>query len=284
MLDFLQPLSSYVYIGWMDIIDIIIVSYVIYKAISLVKETRAQTLLKGIVILLVIMQVSGWLQLNTINYILRNTMQVGLLALIILFQPELRRILDKVGRSNFPLFKSDEKSGDTDSFETIKSIAEAADSLSKTKTGALMVILRQTKLGEVISTGTSIDARVSPQLLENLFFPKSPLHDGAVIIDSGRVVAAGCYLPLTDDVSLSKELGTRHRAGIGISETADCVVVIVSEETGKISLALNGNLTRNLSYESLSKWLEKLLIPQSSKTIPAKKIIGKVRDSWKKDG
>lgn len=284
MLGFLQPLSSYVYMGWMDIIDIIIVSYVIYKAISLLKETRAQTLLKGILILLVIMQVSGWMQLNTINYILRNTMQVGVLALIILFQPELRRILDKVGRSNLGIFKSDEKSGDTVSLETIKSIAETADSLSRTKTGALMVILRQTKLGEVISTGTPIDAQVSPQLLKNLFFPKSPLHDGAVIIDSGRVVAAGCYLPLTDDISLSKELGTRHRAGIGISETADCVVVIVSEETGKISLALNGNLTRNLSGESLGKWLEKLLIPQTSKTIPAKKIIGKVRDSWKKDG
>ena len=282
MFDFFQPFSGFVHIGWMDIIDIIIVSFVIYKAISLVKETRAQTLLKGIIILLVTMQISGLLQLNTINYILRNVMQVGLLALIILFQPELRRILDKVGRSNLGIFKPDEKFAETGAQDTIKSVTEASKGLSATKTGALIVILRQTKLGEVTTTGTPIDAQVSPQLLENLFFPKSPLHDGAVIIDSGRVVAAGCYLPLTDDVSLSKELGTRHRAGIGISETADCVVVIVSEETGKISLALNGNLTRNLSGESLEKWLEKLLMPQVTKTISSNKIIGKVRDSWKK--
>ena len=282
MFDFFQPYSGFVPLGWMDLIDIIIVSFVIYKAISLVKETRAQTLLKGIIILLVAMQISGLLQLNTINYILRNVMQVGLLALIILFQPELRRILDKVGRSNLGIFKPDEKFAETGAQDTIKSVTEASKGLSATKTGALIVILRQTKLGEVITTGTPIDAQVSPQLLENLFFPKSPLHDGAVIIDSGRVVAAGCYLPLTDDVSLSKELGTRHRAGIGISETADCVVVIVSEETGKISLALNGNLTRNLSGESLEKWLEKLLMPQVTKTISSNKIIGKVRDSWKK--
>lgn len=283
MVDFFQRILPHFSMSWIDIIDIIIVSFVIYKAISLVKETRAQTLLKGILILLVIMQVSGWMQLNTINYILRNIMQVGILAVIILFQPELRRILDKVGRSNLGIFKPDEKSDDTVFSETIRSVAEAAGSLSLTKTGALMVILRQTKLGEVVATGTPIDSRISPQILENLFFPKSPLHDGAVIIDANRVVAAGCYLPLTDDRNLSKELGTRHRAGIGISETADCVVVIVSEETGKISLALNGNLTRNLSAESLEKWLEKLLAPQVAKAIPGTKIIGKVRDSWKKD-
>lgn len=283
MFDFFRQILPYFSMSWIDIIDIIIVAFVIYKAISLVKETRAQTLLKGILILLVIMQLSSWMQLNTINYILRNIMQVGIIAVIILFQPELRRILDKVGRSNFGIFKSDEKSEEAVFAETISAVADAATELSATKTGALMVILRQTKLGEVITTGTPVDAQISSQLLGNLFFPKSPLHDGAVIIDGNRVVAAACYLPLTDDRSLSKELGTRHRAGIGISETADCVVVIVSEETGKISLALNGNLTRNLSPESLKKWLEKLLSPQTGKSISGKKIIGKVRNSWKKD-
>lgn len=283
-LDFIQPLSNYVHLGWMDIVDVAIVAFVVYKTISLVKETRAQQLLKGIAILLVILQLSEWLQLNTINYILRNTMQVGVLALIIVFQPELRRLLEKVGRSNINfIFKPEDRSNVYDLSSVIKSVSNAAGNLSLSKTGALIVIERETKLGEIIGTGTVIDAKISAQILENIFFPNSPLHDGAVVMNSQRIEAAGCYLPLTDDATLNKELGTRHRAAIGISETADCAVVVVSEETGKISLALNGNLTRNLTPDSLGKWLEKLLASKNAQS-KRKYIFEKVKGKWGKDG
>lgn len=281
----IQPLSQFVYIGWMDIIDVLIVAFLVYKGISLVRETRAQQLLKGIVILIVLTQLSEWFQLNTISFILRNAMQFGMLALIIVFQPELRRALEKMGRSNIgSIFKPEDKTAGYSLEDVVSAVTIAAGDLSLSKTGALIVIERETKIGEIVGTGTVVDARVSPQILENIFFPNSPLHDGAVIMRQDRILAAGCYLPLTDDNSLSKQLGTRHRAAIGISETADCAVVVVSEETGKISLALGGDLTRNLTPDSLGKWLIKLLTPKKPPEQPGKFIIRKVKNKWQKGG
>ena len=275
----IQPFARFLYMGWTDIIDILLVAYVIYKAMSLVRETRAVQLLKGIAILIIATQVSEWLRLNAINYLLKYVMQFGVLAMIIVFQPELRRALEKVGRSNIGTFLSfDSKEYDIDS--TVNEICTAAKEMSESKTGALIVIERNTMLGEIINTGTTVNANVSAQLLGNLFFKNSPLHDGAVIIRRDKIVAASCYLPLTDDNTLNKELGTRHRAGIGISETADCAAIIVSEETGKISLALGGNLTRNLTAESLGTWLKKLL---KSPEKTDKSFLRRVTGRWTKD-
>ena len=275
----IQPFARFLYMGWRDIIDILLVAYVIYKAMSLVRETRAVQLLKGIAILIIATQVSEWQRLNAINYLLKYVMQFGVLAMIIVFQPELRRALEKVGRSNIGTFLSfDSKEYDIDS--TVNEICTAAKEMSESKTGALIVIERNTMLGEIINTGTTVNANVSAQLLGNLFFKNSPLHDGAVIIRRDKIVAASCYLPLTDDNTLNKELGTRHRAGIGISETADCAAIIVSEETGKISLALGGNLTRNLTAESLGTWLKKLL---TSPEKTDKSFLRRVTGRWTKD-
>lgn len=239
-----------------DILDIFIVAYIIYKGVKLVRETRAVQLVKGIVILIVVTQLSGWLQLNSINYILTNVMQVGLMALLIVFQPELRRTLEKVGNSNFgKMFSAYEY----DVAAVAEKIAEAAEYMSSQKIGALVVVERGTKLSEIGKTGIAVNGDVSSQLLINIFIPNTPLHDGAVIIGGDKVKAAACILPLTDNNNINKELGTRHRAAIGISEYADCLAVVVSEETGKISLASNGSLTRNFTAETLKKALEKAL-------------------------
>lgn len=239
-----------------DLLDIVILAFVIYKGIKLVRETRAVQLIKGLVILVVATQLSSWLQLNALNYILVNAMQVGLIALLVVFQPELRRALEKVGRSSIGrIFATSEY----DVGQLVDAVCEAVAQLSAEKTGALMVFERKTKLGEIINTGTQLNSDVSAQLLCNLFVPNTPLHDGAVIIRDSKIVAAACFLPLTQNNNLSKELGTRHRAAIGVSEIADCVVVVVSEETGKISLATNGSMTRNLTPETLGKALTKML-------------------------
>lgn len=239
-----------------DLLDIVILAFVIYKGIKLVRETRAVQLIKGLVILLVATQLSSWLQLNSLNYILVNAMQVGFIALLVVFQPELRRALEKVGRSSLGgIFVSSEY----DVGQLVEAVCEAVAQLSAEKTGALMVFERKTKLGEIINTGTQLNSDVSAQLLCNLFVPNTPLHDGAVVIRDSKILAAACFLPLTQNNNLSKELGTRHRAAIGVSEIADCVVVVVSEETGKISLATNGSMTRNLTPETLGKALTKML-------------------------
>ena len=241
-----------------DFIDIIIVAFVLYKAIKLVRETRAIQLLKGIVVLLVATQLSHYLQLNTVNYILRNTMQLGVVALLVVFQPELRRALEKVG-SISNLFSNTHE----DIENIVSEIANAAGAMSQTKTGALIVLERETKIGEIISTGTTLDAVLSSELLINLFVPNTPLHDGAVIVRDGKISSAACILPLTQNNSLSRELGTRHRAAIGVSEVSDAAVVVVSQETGKISIAFDGVITRNLTVETLKKSLSKILRPEN---------------------
>lgn len=248
-----------------DIIDICLIAFLMYQLLKVLKETRAMQLVKGIVILFLVLQISSWAHLTTLNFILRNAMQVGLFAVVVIFQPELRSLLEKLGRSKAGKV-IDMVSGNVSEQEyAAEEIVRAAHDLSQTKTGALIVIERETKLGDVIRTGTLIDAEVSAELLENIFYPNTPLHDGAVIIRGDRIYTAGCFLPLTSNSNLSQELGTRHRAALGISEASDALVIVVSEETGKISIALNGSLTRNLNEASLKTALGKVLAGKNEK-------------------
>ena len=241
--------------------DVAIVAFVIYKGTKLVRETRAVQLIKGIIILLLAMQVSGWLSLNAINFLLVNTVQVGMVALLVVFQPELRRALEKVGRSSIGKILN---SSGSENGTTIANVVTAACAMQSTKTGALIVFEREIKLADVAKTGIAINSDVSPELIINIFVPNTPLHDGAVIIGDNKIKAAACFLPLTQDNSLSQELGTRHRAAIGITEVADCVVVVVSEETGRISLAVNGQINRNITADNLEKILKGYLVEESN--------------------
>lgn len=254
-----------------DFIDIGIVAIIIYYIITLLRDTRAMQVVKGLLVLFAVVFISRSLHFNALNYILGGAMQIGVFAVIVIFQPEFRNILERMGR--FKVGKIIDFAVDTAPEDviamTIDSVVKAAEDMSLTKTGALIVIERETRLGEFISTGTMLDANVSSSLLDNIFVPNTPLHDGAVIIRGNKIMTAGCVLPLSANNNLSKELGTRHRAALGLSETTDAVVVVVSEETGKISIARNGALTRNLSSESLNKALRKILIQntETSETI-----------------
>lgn len=243
-----------------DLIDIAIVAILIYQLLKIIKETRAIQLVKGIAILFVALQLSAWLHFTSLNYILRNAMQVGMFAIIVIFQPELRSMLERLGRSKAGKLIDFTNSQDFGATErTIDEVAAAAASMSKSRTGALIVMERETKLGDIVTTGTLVNADVSAALVENIFVPNTPLHDGAMIIRDNKIHTAGCLLPLTSNLNLSRELGTRHRAAIGLSEVSDAMVVVVSEETGKISIAINGTLTRNLAEDSLKKALGKAL-------------------------
>ncbi len=249
------------------LIDIGIVSYVIYKIIVVAKETRAWQLIKGIIIVLIAAFLSQLLGLRTIAYILSNTVSIIAFALVVIFQPELRRGLEQIGRSRFrDLFNPEEESSRLVKTAVIEEIVKAAAQLSKSFMGALIVIEKDTKVGEIINTGTQLDSVVSAELLINIFTPNTPLHDGAVIIRDNKIKAASCFLPLTDNPNLSKELGTRHRAALGITEVSDCISVIVSEESGKISFALSGGLTRNLNSDTLRKALNKNMINEAEQT------------------
>ena len=265
------------YIGFKNPLDVIravieisIVSYVIYKLIQLVKETRAMQLIKGVLVILIVYFLSYILGLRTIEVIIRSAIPVFGFAAAVLFQPELRRGLEKIGRSKFSdFFNFDEGSMLIQTTAVIEEIIKSTFDMSATFTGALIVIERDTKIGEIINTGTKIDSNVSTELLLNIFTPNTPLHDGAVIIRNNRINAAACFLPLTDNPNLSKELGTRHRAALGITEVSDAIAVVVSEETGKVSFALNGGLTRNLTSDTLRKALNKNLL---EKNVPSKKL------------
>lgn len=247
----------------MDIIDIALVACVIYLLILLIRETRAAQLVKGILLVLAILQVSKWFQLNAVYYVLKNTVQVGLIAILVIFQPELRRALEKMGK--VPMTLNNIVEGVTPKEEIVQTVHEvvrACDSLSASKTGALIVMERNTKIGEIIDTGIALDSIVSKELLGNLFVSNTPLHDGAVVIRENKIKAAACFLPLTQNADLSSELGTRHRAGIGMSEVSDAAIVIVSEETGIISLATKGELMRHLNPERLETLLLDYLQPE----------------------
>lgn len=249
-----------------DLIDILLIAFIVYQLLKSIKETRAMQLVKGILILFFVLEISSWLHLNTLNYLLRSAMQVGMFAIVVIFQPELRSLLEKMGRTRVGKIINIAYGPSDNQEYAVREIVRATVNLAATKTGALIVIERDTKLGDVIGTGTLIDAEVSSALLENIFVPNTPLHDGAVIIRNDRIHTAGCFLPLTSNENLSRELGTRHRAALGISEASDALVVIVSEETGKISIAANGALTRNLNKDSLTAALRKAFMTEIGKS------------------
>ncbi len=247
-----QVLEMFSNIGIRDVFDMLIVAVVFYKLYMLIRETRAEQLIKGLLILLIATKLSEWSKLYVTNYILRNTMTLGLIALLIVFQPELRRALEYLGRSRL-LSKSIAEIAVEELDDKIKEISEAVASLSRQKIGALIILERETGINDVIETGNIIESKISSSLLINIFIPNAPLHDGAVVIRKDKIMAAGCFLPLTENPNLSKELGTRHRAGIGITETSDALAVIVSEETGAISIAREGKLSRFLDIKTLNK-------------------------------
>lgn len=260
MKNFLNILEKYIYwtsipkMNLTDVLDILIVSVIIYQIVKWIKTTRAWVLLKGIILLLCIALAAFLLQLHTITWILTNTMGVGITAVLIVFQPELRSALEQLGRKNWvsSIFSTDTNRVEEEyTARTLQEISRAAIEMGKVKTGALMVLEREVMLGEYERTGIPIDGKVSSQLLINIFEHNTPLHDGAVIIRNNRVVSATCYLPLSDSVEIGKELGTRHRAAVGISEVSDSITVIVSEETGAISIAKGGKISRNLNPQRL---------------------------------
>lgn len=253
--------------GLNDYLDIAVVAFLIYYLVKLIKETRAMQLLKGMAAVLLVYFVAAVAELQTLQFIMNAVISTGVLALIILFQPELRRVLEHVAQSRFGGLKKIFGSGDertVEHFEETSScidvVCEACKSLSKSKTGALMVFERETKLGEIIKTGTVVDAAPSTELIGNLFYVNTPLHDGAMVIREGRLYASGCFLPLSQNYTISKEMGTRHRAALGMSENSDAVVVVVSEETGTISVAENGKIERNFTPENLRRRLRKELL------------------------
>ncbi|MCH5352311.1 MAG: diadenylate cyclase CdaA [Acutalibacter sp.] len=276
----------------LDLLDVLIVTALLYFVIKLVRETRAGQLVKGIILLVVLFLISSWWELTMLNAILRSFFQSAFIVAVILFQPEIRQALEQVGRSKVGQSLASAvgvKDKENESLRhAINGVVEATAILQQMRMGALIVFERATKLGEIAATGTIVEADPSAQLIANIFFNKAPLHDGAMIIRNGRVYAAGCILPLTVNDSVSVDLGTRHRAALGMSENSDAVVVVVSEETGQISIARNGKLTRNYNRVSLGEMLEKTLIGSMGKTSSAGKgILGKLgrgSNSSKKGG
>ncbi len=257
-------------IGISDILDVAIVAYLIYKVMKWSLDTRAGQLIKGVLILAAAYILAAILQLNVLLLIFQKVFEIGLIALVIVFQPEIRRALEQVGRSkimgkfnflNFLNFRQDsEETIEERVANSIEIISNAAVILASENTGALIIIERETKLGEIIKTGTVIDSEPSVELIGNIFFPNTPLHDGATILRDGKLYAAGCFLPLSQNNEISKQLGTRHRAALGVSETSDCIAIVVSEENGLISVAKNGVLTRGYDRDSLYRYLKKELI------------------------
>lgn len=284
MTAFIEKYITIPKVGITDVVEIVIIAALIYEILIWIKNTRAWTLFKGIVILILFVSLAAIFKLNTILWIADKTLNVGIIAVIVVFQPELRRALEQLGRKNFInnifIFDDSKNTNERFSDKTITELVKATYELAKHKTGALIVIEKEISLTEYERTGIQIDAEISNQLLINIFEHNTPLHDGAVIIKGDRVVAATCYLPLSDNMELSKELGTRHRAGVGVSETTDSFTIIVSEETGKVSIAEGGRLIRNVDGESLRNEL----ITLQNKTVDSKRFkIWKGRKHNEKD-
>ena len=247
--------------GISDVVDIAIMAFLIYKVIMLMRRTNSGAVAKGVLLLLFALGVSTFFHLNTVSYLLQQLMVWGVVALVVIFQPEIRRFLEQMGRTSLgKVFTPEEARNELDS--AITQTVDAYMSLSKSKTGARMVFERKNMLDDAIKTGTALDCTVNAELLKNIFWNKAPLHDGAVIVRAGRIVGAGCMLPMSGNVNLSRELGMRHRAGIGASEHTDAVVAIVSEETGSISVAVGGMLKRHLAPETLERLLRNELLPE----------------------
>ena len=279
--EFAQQLTK---MQWSDYLDIVIVAYLLYKLFPLFKSSGTIRVAGTVVAIIVIAWLTEELNLHTVSFILNQFLQIGLIALVVIFQPELRRMLDRLGSVKISNLLHSTRS--VPEMETIISqTVMACEVMSRERVGALIVFSREARLDDYVKTGTSIDSLVSEQLIRNIFFPKAALHDGAMIIRDGRVAAAGCVLPLSDSHRLSADLGTRHRAGVGMSETSDAVVVIVSEETGTISVALGGMLKRHLAPQTLERLLRNELCPVDPRQ--EQTILTQVRDllqSMKKEG
>ncbi len=269
----LEPMSEF---GVLDIIDILILTLLLFSLYRFIRNRRAGKLALGLALFLLVLVLSNVLRLRAIGYLLQNFYQVGILAIIIVFQPELRAALEKVGNTSIISGIKNMTTGDRKKYralveDTAVSISSAVSYMAARKTGALIVIERTTKLGDYIDTGTRIDAKISDELIKNIFFKNAPLHDGAVIIRDNKVCAAGCFLRLSEQEGVDSALGTRHRAALGVSEVSDAVVIVVSEETGKVSLAVDGKLTRDVSREQL-----RLQIIELMTAVPA--IVKKLTD------
>ena len=272
--------NSVRYINVSSVMDILVVSYILYKGYMLMKETRAEQLLKGIILLIFLIPISSFFNLTMLNWILTKTLTIGVLSIVIIFQPEIRSGLEHLGRTTFidKHIMHDEKAMK----KLIDEIVNAVENLSKSRTGALIVIEQVTGLEDIIKTGTKLDAVVSSALLENIFVVNTPLHDGATIIRNDRIVSAGCFLPLTHNNSLNRKLGTRHRAAIGMSENSDALIIIVSEETGTISLAVHGRITREYTKERLKNLLIRIMKNRSEKRNSFKEKVNKWKQKFQK--
>ena len=269
-----------------DILDVALMAFLLYKLLTLLKTTSGTNLLKGVLIFLAVLFLSSILHLNGISFILSRMLEWGVLALIILFQPEIRRVLEQVGSQRLKFLNLFSREGTVSEMErTIAQTVLACTEMSRSRTGALIVFEQKMQLDDMVRSGTVLDAAVSSELLKNIFFVKAPMHDGAVIIRHGRLLGAGCMLPLSKNVNLSRDLGMRHRAGIGMSENSDAVVVIVSEETGSISVAIGGMLRRHLMPETLENILRNELMPQEEGEQPEKRrFLAKLLAGRKEDG
>ena len=266
---FLRTVQEYVkLIGFFDVLDMAIVAFVVYHIFRFVRRSRSGQVVKAILLIVVALGVANLLQLQVVSFVLNNAVELGFIALVIIFQPEIRRFLEQMGSGKIKEIFVQETIDDELEY-AIRETVEAYTSLSKDKVGALMVFERKTMLDDVLKTGTPLDARVSAELLKNLFWNKAPLHDGAVIVRNGRIVGAGCMLPMSGNVNISRDLGMRHRAGIGISENSDAVVALVSEETGSISVAINGMLKRHLAPATLEQMLRNELMPKREESKPS---------------
>lgn len=264
----------------MNLVDILLVAFVVYEILVVIRKTRAAQLAKGAVVVLVVYALANLMNLRTVVWIMQSVLQIGFLALIVLFQPELRRALEQMGRTDkwaATLFKNrrDDPSLRAKWQNACLAICDAAEQLSDTRTGALIVLERNSNLSEIIRTGTPLNADVNREMLGTIFYEGTPLHDGAVVVRDGVLKAAGCVLPLSDNLEIGKDMGTRHRAALGMSENSDAVVVVVSEETGQISVAMEGKLTRNYNCVTLREVLESALIGAPEET-SSKRILGKL--------
>ena len=244
-----------------DALDIAIVSYIVYKMIGFIRETRAMQLIRGLVIIIVAFFVSDIFNLYLLNWLLKSLFTMGLFAVVVLFQPELRRALEQVGRKNLMNTNSFRNIDKNKAVETVDSLVSAIDDFSATRTGALIAIERETMLNDIIETGVVVDAEISIRLLGNLFYEGSPLHDGGVIIRGARIHAASCVFPLTEKKNIGRNLGTRHRAGVGLSEVCDALIIIVSEETGVVSIAEDGKICRFVDLKTIEKMLLNMYLP-----------------------
>jgi len=264
---------------WTDYLDILIVAYLLYRLLPLVRTAGTSRIAKAIIAILVVAWLADWLNLYAFSFIMNQFLQVGLIALVILFQPELRRMLDHLGNMKLHKFMGMGKPGEEMAPIVAQTVA-ACEVMSRERIGALIVFARDNRLDEYIKTGTKIDGQISEQLIRNIFFPKAALHDGAMIVRDGRIVAAGCVLPLSASERLNADLGTRHRAGVGMSEASDAVVVVISEETGTVSVAVGGMLKRHLAPQTLERLLIHELCPEDNTT--QETLRTRVQNTWKK--